>query len=67
MMKKEYDFSQAVQGRFHRPGARLNIPVYLEPKVRAWVADAAQKNGEDIGKLVNRLLKREIKLVNPAH
>jgi hypothetical protein len=61
-MKKEYDFSKAERGRFHRPTAKLNLPVYLEPKVRAWVSNAAQKNGEDIGKLVNRLLKKEIKL-----
>ena len=66
-MKKEYDFSKAVQGRFHRSGARLNLPVYLDPKVRAWVASAAQENGEDIGQLVNRLLKKEIKLAGVAH
>jgi hypothetical protein len=61
-MKKEYDFSKAERGRFHRPGASLNLPVYLEPKVRAWISQAAKQNGEDIGKLVNRLLKKEIKL-----
>ena len=65
-MKKEYDFSKAVVGRFHRPGAQLNLPVYLEPKVRAWVANAAQAKGEDMGKLVNRLLKNEIKLAGMA-
>jgi hypothetical protein len=57
-MKKEYDFSKAEHGRFHRPGVWLNLPVYLEPKVRAWVSHAAKKNGEDMGKLVNRLLKK---------
>lgn len=65
-MKKEYDFSKAVRGHFHRPGARLNLPVYLEPKVRAWVANTAQVSGEDLGKLVNRLLKREIKLAGTS-
>jgi hypothetical protein len=66
-MKKEYDFSKAVRGQFHRPDARLNLPVYLEPKVRAWVSHAAQESGEDVGKLVNRLLKKEIKLAGAAH
>jgi hypothetical protein len=66
-MKKEYDFSKAVQGRFHRPEAQFNLPVYLEPKVRAWVANAAQASGEDMGKLVNRLLKKEIKIAGAAH
>jgi hypothetical protein len=61
-MKKEYDFSKAERGRFYRPNAKLNLPVYLEPKVQAWFDKAASKRGEDIGKLVNRLLKKEIKL-----
>lgn len=29
-MKDEYDFSKGVRGQFFRPGARLNIPVYLD-------------------------------------
>jgi hypothetical protein len=66
-MKKEYDFSKGVRGRFYRPGARLNLPVYLEPKVQAWVAHASQASGEDIGRLVNRLLKKEIKLAATGH
>jgi hypothetical protein len=61
-MKREYDFSKAERGRFYRPGARLRLPVYLEPKVQARLATAAHKRGEELGVLVNRLLKREIEL-----
>jgi hypothetical protein len=61
-MKKEYDFSKAERGRFYRPGAKLNVPVYLEPRIEARLASAARKRGEDVGTLVNRLLKREIEL-----
>jgi hypothetical protein len=32
-MKKEYDFSKGQRGKFFRPNAELNIPVYLEPDV----------------------------------
>ena len=32
-MKKEYDFSKGVRGKFYRPGVELNIPVFLEPDV----------------------------------
>jgi len=32
-MKKEYDFSKGERGKFFRPDAELNIPVYLEPDV----------------------------------
>lgn len=59
-MKKEYDFSKAERGKFYRSGARLNVPVYLDPDVQARLTKAAQKHHEDIGSLVNRLLKREI-------
>jgi hypothetical protein len=61
-MKKEYDFSKAERGRFYRPGAKLNLPVYLEPQIEARLATAARKRGEDLGTLVNRLLKRELEL-----
>lgn len=61
-MKKEYDFSKAERGRFYRPNAKLNLPVYLEPQVQAWLDKVAGKRGEDVGKLVNRLLKKEIEL-----
>ncbi len=61
-MKKEYDFSKAERGRFYRPNAKLNLPVYLEPQIQAWLDKVAGKRGEDVGKLVNRLLKKEIEL-----
>jgi hypothetical protein len=59
-MKKEYDFSKAERGKFYRPGTRLNLPVYLDPDAQDWLTKAAQKHHEDVGSLVNRLLKREI-------
>jgi hypothetical protein len=61
-MKKEYDFSKGERGKFYRPGAKLNFPVYLEPEVQARLAKAAQKRNEDVGTLVNKLLKREIEI-----
>jgi hypothetical protein len=61
-MKKEYDFSKAERGRFYRPNAKLNLPVYLEPQIQAWLDKVADKRGEDVGKLVNRLLKKEIEI-----
>ncbi|MGA2661847.1 MAG: hypothetical protein ABSH34_30575 [Verrucomicrobiota bacterium] len=61
-MKKEYDFSKAERGQFYRPGARLNLPIYLEPQIAARLAVAARKRGEDLGVLVNRLLKRDVEL-----
>ena len=62
-MKKEYDFSKAERGKFYRPGAKFNLPVYLDPAVRKWLDEVARKKGEEVGTLVNRLLKKERELV----
>ena len=43
-MKKEYDFSKGERGKFFRPGAKLNLPVYLEPDLRAYFPDAESVN-----------------------
>lgn len=59
-MKREYDFSKGVRGKFYRGGAKFNLPVYLEPEIQARLSRAARKRKEDIGALVNRLLKQEI-------
>jgi hypothetical protein len=61
-MKKEYDFSRAERGRFYRRGAKLNLPVHLEPRIQARLATVARKRGEDLGTLVNKLLRHEIEL-----
>ncbi len=36
-MKKEYDFSKGVRGKFYNPKGDLNIPIYLEPEVADFV------------------------------
>jgi len=35
-MKREYDFSNAERGKFHRPEMELLPPVHLEPGVLKW-------------------------------
>ena len=43
-MKTEYDFSKGERGKFYRPDAQLNLPVYLEPDVREYFPDADSVN-----------------------
>jgi hypothetical protein len=43
-MKKEYDFSKGERGKFFRPGAKLNLPVYLEPDLRYYFPDTESVN-----------------------
>jgi hypothetical protein len=43
-MKKEYDFSKGVRGKFYKPDIQLNIPVYLEPKLKEYLPDSNSVN-----------------------
>ncbi|KFN37757.1 hypothetical protein KN63_08370 [Smithella sp. F21] len=44
IMKKEYDFSKGVRGKFYKPDIQLNIPVYLEPKLKEYFPDSNSVN-----------------------
>ena len=62
MMNKEYDFTKAERGKFYRPDAKLNIPVYLEDEVRDFVTGIAEQKKADMGKVVNDLLRSDMSL-----
>lgn len=61
-MKKEYDFSKGVRGKFFRPNAKLNLPVYLDADVQQFVAGIARNKHSDVSTIVNKLLKSDIQL-----
>ena len=65
-MKPEYNFEKAERGKFHRPDAMLQIPVYLEPEVLAFLSAKAEKKGVEIDQIVNDLLKRDIGIIETA-
>lgn len=60
-MRRNYDFSQGLRGKFYRKGAELRLPIYLDAKLQKQLEDLAQKNGKDVSELVNQLLKRHIR------
>ena len=61
-MRKEYDFSKGERGKFYRSDMKLNIPIYLEEDVLAFVEKIALKKGDDRSTVVNELLKGDMKL-----
>jgi len=61
-MKNEYDFTNAERGKFYRPDAVLNLPVYLEAEVQTYLAERARTRGIDLESLVNDILKKDIAL-----
>ena len=65
-MPAEIDFSGAKRGQFHKAGAQLNLPVYLDQKVQATLAALASAKGVDYSALINDLLKKDIELIEMA-
>ncbi len=55
-MKREYDFSKGVRGKFYRPGLQLRLPVYLDQEAMAFVQRIARKKKTDISTVVNELI-----------
>ena len=62
-MKRNYDFSRGVRGKFCREGAALRLPIYLDAKLQKQLEELARKNGKDVSELANQLLKREVQLI----
>lgn len=65
-MPAEIDFSKGKRGKFFHPGAKLNLPVYLDDQVQARLAALANAKGVDLSALVNDLLRKDIELIEMA-
>lgn len=59
-MRREYDFSKGVRGKFYRKGAQLRLPIYLDARLQRQLERLARKKGKDIGEMVNQLVKKEV-------
>ena len=62
IVKKEYDFSKGERDKFYRPDMKLNIPIYLDEEVSAFVEKIASKKSIDRSSVVNELLRGDIKI-----
>lgn len=65
-MKDEYDFSKGQRGKFFRKGAALVPPVHLDPEILSYLSARAAAQGTSLNVLVNRLLKKDIELIEAA-
>jgi hypothetical protein len=59
----DIDFSGGARGKFYRPNMRLNIPVYLEADVQAYLTALAARRGIQLSELANDLLKKDIAIL----
>ncbi len=62
-MRKEYDFSKAEQGKFYRPTEELEIPIYLDKKVKAFFGKKALDRNIALDKVINTILRKEMEML----
>ena len=61
-MKKEYDFSKGQRGKFYRPDAELNFPVFLNAENYSFFNKLAKQKKTDISLVINRILTEDKKI-----
>jgi hypothetical protein len=64
IMKDEYDFTNAEQGKFYRPLEELDIPVYLDKEVKEYFIQKIRSKGNQfsLNETINSLLKKDIEI-----
>ena len=62
-MKAKYDFSKGERGKFYNPKAVFSLPIYIEQDVDDFIRKLADEKGKDPEKLVNKLLRGNIQLI----
>ena len=63
-MKKEYDFTNAEQGKFYRPLEELQIPIYLDSDIQKILMKKIRDNSSNfsLNGIVNALIKYDIEI-----
>ena len=61
-MKKEYDFSGAIKGKFFKRDLKLSLPVYLDEDNLQFIEKIAKKKKTDISDVVNDILRNDKEL-----
>ncbi len=62
-MKKEYDFSKGVRGKFSNPDGEFNLPIYLDREIADFVDKLSLDKKIDRNRVVNKLLKKDMEII----
>lgn len=62
-MKKEYDFSKGVRGKFYHPGTEVYLPIYLERETMEMLKKLSKKKGVEMSTIVNEWIRKDISIV----
>lgn len=60
-MRREYDFTKGVRRKFYREGAQLLLPIFLDARPQRRVERVARKKGQEVGEIVNQLVKKQMR------
>jgi hypothetical protein len=64
MMKKEYDFSKGIKGKFYIPENKIELPVYLDKENQAYFLNLSKMKKVAFSKLVNKVLSKDREIIN---
>ena len=59
-MKKEYDFSKGVRGKFHNADGEFDLPIYLDREIFEFVERLSVEKNVDRSQIVNKLLRKDL-------
>ena len=62
-MKKSYDFSGGERGKFYHADTELELPIYLDPDVAAFLRKVAAKKGMDVATVVNDWIRKDMAFI----
>jgi hypothetical protein len=62
-MKEEYNFSGGERGKFYHPDIELDLPIYLDSDVSAFLQKLAAEKETDVTTIVNDWIRKNIALV----
>lgn len=61
-MKKEYDFSTSIKGKFFIPKNEIELPIYLEQNIKEFYLRAAEIRNVPLTQMINTILKKEMEI-----
>lgn len=62
-MKKEYDFTKGIRGKFYNSDAKFKLPIYLDDDVQSFFLELAKKKKMNYGTIVNNTIKANMQLI----
>ncbi len=65
-MKKQYDFSKGVKGKFYIPKNEIELPVYLDKKNQEFYLNIAKEKKIAMSKLINEVLSKDRDIIDTA-